>query len=371
MIYVILSFFALAFIILFLWSKLKIQEAKMEFLKEMKQTLGETSFESLQKLHTQSQGEFEKKEIAIAKLVQPVQDSLLRLDDGLRKLEKERKGEQEVLKEQMRAMIESEKHLRQETANLVSALRKPEIRGMWGEVQLKRVIELAGMLNYCDFFEQQVLQTEEGRLRPDVVVRLPSEKSVIIDAKAPFEAFLDANQTKDDHVRLERLQDHAKHIRMHITQLGRKTYWNFLEGSPEFVVLFLPAEIFFSSALQQDPSLIEFAAEQGVVIATPTTLIGLLRAIAYGWKQDQFSKNAHEISQLGKELHKRVYDMTKHFATLGKSLASSVDAYNKAMGTLEKRVLVSARKFKEYGAAADSIEIDEPELLDQIPKDLV
>jgi DNA recombination protein RmuC len=369
MIYIAIILFSLIALIAFLWSKLKIQEAKVHFLEEMKKTLSATSLEALQKLHTESQGEFEKKEKAIAKLVQPVQESLFRLDDGLKKLEKERKGEQEVLKEQMRAMIDAEKHLRQETANLVSALRKPDVRGMWGEIQLKRVVEMAGMLSYCDFFEQQVMTTEEGRMRPDVIVKLPGDRIIIIDAKAPFEAFLDANQTSDEKVRLERLNTHAKHLRTHIIQLGRKNYWSLFEQTPEFVVLFLPAEIFFSSALQQDPSLIELGADQGVIIATPTTLIGLLRAVAYGWKQDQFSKNALEISQLGKELHKRIYDMTKHFASMGKNLANAVDAYNKAMGTFERRILVSARKFKEFGAAADSIDLDTPELLDHIPRE--
>lgn len=368
-------------------SKLKFQLAKAEFLEnaeaKLKETFSALSFESLQKshqtflelagenfakFHMQSKGELDKKEHSILKLVQPVQESLVKLDDGLKKLEKERRGEQEIIKEQMRAMNEAEKALRQETANLVSALRKPDVRGMWGEIQLKRVIEMAGMLNYCDFFEQQVFTGDEGRLRPDVVIRLPGNRNIVIDAKSPFEAFLEANQATDEKIRVEKLQTHAKHLRTHIMQLSKKSYWSHFDQVPEFVILFLPAEIFFSSALQQDPSLIELGADQGVIIATPTTLIGLLRAVAYGWKQDQFSKNALEISQLGKELYKRVYDMTKHFSSMGKSLGSAVDSYNKAMGTLERRVLVSARRFKEFGAAADSIDLEPAEFLDHIPK---
>lgn len=368
-------------------SKLKFQLAKAEFLEnaeaKLKETFSALSFESLQKshqtflelagenfakFHMQSKGELDKKEHSILKLVQPVQESLVKLDDGLKKLEKERRGEQEIIKEQMRAMNEAEKALRQETANLVSALRKPDVRGMWGEIQLKRVIEMAGMLNYCDFFEQQVFTGDEGRLRPDVVIRLPGSRNIVIDAKSPFEAFLEANQATDEKIRLEKLQTHARHLRTHIMQLSKKSYWSHFDQVPEFVILFLPAEIFFSSALQQDPSLIELGADQGVIIATPTSLIGLLRAVAYGWKQDQFSKNALEISQLGKELYKRVYDMTKHFSSMGKSLGNAVDSYNKAMGTLERRVLVSARRFKEFGAAADSIDLEPAEFLDHLPK---
>ncbi len=385
MIYLFIFSVLLIALLAFLWSKLKLQEAKIQFLEQLKETFSTVSFDTMQKshqaflelanqnfekLHAQSQGVMEKKEMAINQLVAPVKESLLKLDDGLKKLEKERRGEQEILKEQMRAMAAAEKELRSETANLVTALRKPDVRGMWGEIQLRRVIEMAGMLSYCDFFEQQVFSGEEGRVRPDVIVKLPGDRSIIIDAKVPFDAFLDANQAVDEKVRAERLQAHARQLKTHIMQLGKKSYWNLFDQMPEFVVLFLPAEIFFSTALQYDPSLIEVGADEGVVIATPTTLIGLLRAIAYGWKQDQFSKNALEISLLGRELYKRVHDMNKHFSSMGKSLSNAVEAYNKGIGTLEKRVLVSARKFKEFGAAPDAIELETPEFIDTTAREL-
>ena len=345
---------------------LLIEETK-EKLKESFQAISQDALEAIQK---KSDSEWAKKEeFFFQKTLVPVKESLSKLDEGMRAIEKERKGEKEQLKEQLKTICASEEALRKETANLVKALRKPDVRGMWGEMQLKRVVELAGMVNHCDFYEQQVEKgDEEQNLRPDLIIRLPADKQIIVDAKAPFAAFLEANQIEDPEKKEERLAAHARHLRHHMMALGKKSYWQKFQPTPEFVVLFLPAEIFFSAALQYDPTLIEAGAEMGVVFATPTTLIGLLRSIAYGWKQDTFSRHAEEIAELAKELYKRLSDMGKHWSSVGKGLTGAVDSYNRAIGSFERRVLVSARKLKEYGAATDHIDLQEIEFIDKVPR---
>ncbi len=290
---------------------------------------------------------------------EPVKVSLERLDDSMRAIERERIREKELLK-----------GIRDETANLAKALRKPEIRGLWGELQLKRAVELAGLVNQCDFFEQTVNIGEDKIVRPDLIVKLPGGKQVIVDSKVPFEAFLEASSAEDPLIKDQKLKDHARLVRQHIQGLSKKSYWQQFQPTPEFVVLFLPTEVFLSAALECDPTLIEMAATQGVIIVTPTTLIGLLKAISYGWKQDTFSKHAKEISELGHELYKRLSDMSKHWNQVGKSLSASVESYNKAMGSFEKRVLVSARKLQEWGAASNGIDLDDIELVEKIPREI-
>lgn len=337
-----------------------LEKSNASFLQLAKETLG--------KFQEKAKGDLEKRQESIEQVLKPVQDSLSKLDKGMQAIEKERKGEHESLKAQLRIMTEAEKELRMETSTLVKALRKPIVRGRWGEMQLKRVVELAGMVNHCDFYEQET--ADSGQMRPDLIVRLPGEKQVIVDAKTPCEAYLEAIETDDQDIKEGQLKRHARQVRQHVMALGKKAYWQSFQPTPEFVVLFIPSDNFFSSALEFDPSLIEVGVEQGVIIATPTTLIGLLRAIAYGWKQEKLSLHAEEVSRLGHELYKRITDMSDHWARVGRTLASSVDAYNKAVGSLETRVLVSARKFKEMGAASRAIELETLEGIDRIPREI-
>jgi len=323
---------------------------------------------SLEKFQESAKGDLEKRQTSISEMVKPVKESLTKLDEGLRGLEKERKGDHVSLKSQFEHLIQAKKDLAQETSNLVKALRTPLVRGRWGEMQLRRVVEMAGMLNQCDFFEQS---TESGGLvRPDLIVKLPGGRQVVIDAKVPLDSYLDGVQADEESVREDRLKNHAKGIRAHIAALSKKSYHEHFTPTPEFVVLFLPSEAFFSAALQYDPNLIEAGADQGVIIATPTTLIALLRAVAYGWKQENLSLHAEKVSSLGHELYKRVVDMSSHFAKMGRGLSTAVEAYNKGVGSLEARVLVTARKFKELGAAATSLDLPHGEPVEKTPRQL-
>ncbi|MEM8728149.1 MAG: DNA recombination protein RmuC [Chlamydiota bacterium] len=337
-----------------------LERSNASFLQLAQETLG--------KFQEKAKGDLEKRQESIEHALKPVEESLNKLDRGMQALEKERRGDQESLKTQLRIMTEAEKELRSETATLVKALRRPIVRGRWGEIQLRRVVELAGMLNHCDFYEQK--GGESGQMRPDVIIRLPGDKQVIVDAKTPCEAYLEAIETDDQQIKEEKMKHHARQVRQHVTTLGKKAYWQSFQPTPEFVVLFIPSDNFFNSALEFDPTLIEVGVEQGVIIATPTTLIGLLRAVAYGWKQQKLSLHAEKVSRLGHELYKRITDMGGHWSRVGRSLATAVDAYNKAVGSLESRVLVSARKFKEMGAAADSLEIGALEGVDRIPREV-
>jgi len=330
--------------------------------------LAATSFATLQE---KARGDLDKRQQLIAETLNPVKEALQQIDLGMKALEKERKGEQESLKTQLSSLIETERMLRRETASLVKALRAPVVRGRWGEIQLRRVVELAGMLSHCDFFEQPQETLDEGVLRPDLIVRLPGERQVVVDAKAPLDAYLDALSAQDEEVRAFKLKEHARHIRTHLAQLSKKAYWEAFQPTPEFVILFLPSETFFSAALEQDPTLIEIGVEQGVILATPTTLITLLRSVAYGWKQESLSRHVQEISELGQELYKRLSDMGGHFSKMGKSLTHAVEAYNKGIGSLETRVLVTARKFKEMGAASVHTEPEPIELIDSVPREPV
>ena len=311
-------------------------------------TLAKTQLESFQAL---AQKDLEHRQRGIEDLVRPVKESLERVDQKIQEVEQARARADESIFQQVRALMESQRDLKSETSQLVQALRAPQARGRWGEIQLKRVVEMAGMLEHCDFFTQESTNTEDGRLRPDLIVKLPGGKRIVVDAKAPLMAFLDSMNISDPNQRQLKLAEHSRYVRRHIEQLGRKAYWDQFSPAPEFVALFLPGENFFSAALEQDPSLIEFGVTQNVIVATPTTLIALLRSVAYGWRQEKLAENARLIGDLGRDLYKRLSDLGGHFSKVGKNLEASVDAYNKAVGTLETRVFVTARKFKELDSS--------------------
>ena len=317
-----------------------------------------------------AQGDLEKRQQAIQELVGPVRQSLEKLDGRILEIERTREGAYSALTSQVRTLAEGQTELRRETGNLVKALRQPAARGRWGELQLRRVVEMAGMIDHCDFVEQASVEGEEGRLRPDLIVRLPGGRNIVVDAKTPLTAYLEAVETQDDEARAQLLVDHARQVRDHMTKLGRKSYQDQFDSTPELVILFLPGEMFFSAALQQDPELIEFGVGEKVLPATPTTLIAMLRSIAYGWKQEALARNAQQISELGRELHERVSVMAGHWSRVGKNLGEAVGAYNKAVASLETRVLVSTRKFRELEAVPDGREVPELEQVDLVPRTL-
>ena len=325
--------------------------------------------EHLGKIVADTKGKLGEHQTAIDGLIKPLHEALKKYEEQINAIEAKRRQDYGGIEEQIKMLASTHQQLQRETSSLVTALRKPQVSGSWGQLSLKRAAELAGMTSYCDFYEQESVTTETGRLRPDMIVRLPNGREIVVDAKAPVDAYLNAISVSSEEEKQKALTNYVNQVRSHMNALGSKSYWEQFPKSPEIVVMYLPGESFFSVALEHDNKLIEDSSLKKVILATPTTFIALLKAIAYGWQQEQITKNAQQISMLGKELYERINTMAKHFDDLGSAIGKAMDAYNKAVGSMEARVLPSVRKFKELGVTGAD-EIPALEQLDRTPRSL-
>ena len=347
--------------------KLKLVQATDQMISDKFKALSMDAMKSNNEQFLQlAQQDLEKRQKGISNVIGPLKESLEKVDGKINDLEKSRQGAYEGLKQQILSLSHSNEKLQSQTNQLSQALRAPQVRGRWGEMTLKRVVELAGMVSHCDFFEQETVPGKDSRLRPDLVVKLPAGKQIVVDAKTPLQSFLNAVEASTDQEREDCLKNHAKVLKDHLTHLSQKSYWDQFEVTPEFVVLFVPGENFFSAALLEIPNLIEIGVEKGIILATPTTLISLLKAVHYGWRQESLNDNAKEISNLGKELYERITKFAEYFEKVGRSLKQSVESYSQAVGSLESRVLIPARKLKEMGVS--SKELKEIDPVDVIPR---
>jgi len=336
-----------------------LKSSTSEFLK-----LAESNFKTL---HTKASGNLEQREKAVESMVKPIREALEKTDQQIRKMEKERQTAFGSLTQHLQFMAQAQEQLQGETRNLVKALRRPEVRGQWGEMTLKRLAELAGMVEHCDFDQQHSVDTEQGKQRPDMVVRMPGSREIIVDAKAPMDGYLAAVEARDDSARLLELQRHARNVRDRVRELSSKGYWQQFPQSPDFVVLFIPGDQFLSSALEVDPKLLEDAMTDKVVLATPSSLVALLRAVAYGWRQEVLAENAEHIRSVGQDLYERLSTFAEHLDKLGSHLSRSVDSYNKAVGSFDSRVLPGARKFTEMGIQGKK-DLPEPQPVERLPR---
>lgn len=325
--------------------------------------------ESLGKVVTDTKGRLGEHQAAMDGMIKPLYESLKRYEEQIKTMEEGRHKAYGSLEEQLRTLASTQESLQKETSNLVSALRKPQVRGRWGEMQLRRVAELSGMSVHCDFTEQQSVETDKGKIRPDMIVHLPMDREIVVDSKVSLEAYLDTVNASTDEEKRSKMEKHAQQVRAHMIKLASKEYWSQFKQSPEFVVLFIPGESFLGAAVEVDSSLIEDGIEKRVIIATPTTFIALLRAIAYGWRQEQVTKNAQEISDLGRQLYERISTLAQHFDNVGRGLEKAIGSYNKAVGSMESRVLPTVRKFRELGVTG-SEEIPVLDQVDQVPRSL-
>jgi len=326
--------------------------------------------EALEKYQFEANSELEKRETAVEGLVKPISDSLKQVDENVRQLEKSRAEAYGSLTAQVASLLETQRALQYETGNLAKALREPQVRGRWGELQLRRCLELAGMLDYCDFVEQVTVTGEDGRKRPDVVIKLPGEKNIVVDAKVPLTAYLAALEAADEATRDARLLDHARQVRQHVDGLSAKSYWSQFQPTPDFVVLFLPGEVSFRAAMVADAELIEYAVARKVMVTSPVTLISLLRAVAYGWNQQNLAESARKISEAGRQLYNRLCVMTAHVDSLGRKLEGTVKSYNEMLSSMEKRVLPAGRRIAELDRSLAPANLPDPDQLERTPRHL-